>query len=461
MISELLLWHRLRTHRFGDPSAALDLRRRLAREQGWSLAEADHALEEYRRFCFLACAAGHPVTPSEAVDQVWHLHLIYTEDYWLRFCPEVLGTALHHGPTRGGPSEARRYAAQYAATLKSYEHYFGPPPERWWPSVHERFRAPERYQRIDRERYWLIPKPRLPRRWLGAMAGLGLPIQAQAVANPLDWTAWPFLELYLLLMVLVGGLTWAWRRALRGPAELPATGPLDPPEIAYLSGGPERVFDATIAALLDSGHARWDEAEQRLHLVQRDGLAGLAAQIAGRLATQGDPRLLAAQVRPLLEQPRRGLERRGLWIDAAREGRAALWLGLLPTALALFGVAKIAVGLSRGKPVGFITLLTLLTAGYAVVQFLLPLGRTRRGDAVLREIERRHERVRRAPTAGEFGLAVALAGTSVLLGSAFAGYHTLRQPSGGDGAQSSDSGNADDGSGGGGSGCGGCGGGGD
>jgi hypothetical protein len=33
----------------------------------------------------------HIVTPSEQVDQVWHLHLTYTRSYWDEFCPNVLG----------------------------------------------------------------------------------------------------------------------------------------------------------------------------------------------------------------------------------------------------------------------------------------------------------------------------------------------------------------------------------
>ncbi|MEK6230809.1 MAG: hypothetical protein N2A42_03075 [Luteolibacter sp.] len=35
-------------------------------------------MTEYKRFVALAMLAGHPVTPSEEVDQAWHLHLVYT-----------------------------------------------------------------------------------------------------------------------------------------------------------------------------------------------------------------------------------------------------------------------------------------------------------------------------------------------------------------------------------------------
>ncbi|WP_443026122.1 glycine-rich domain-containing protein, partial [Sphingomonas sp. CCH9-H8] len=68
---------------------------------------------------------GAGATPSDAVDQAWHLHLTYTRDYWEHFCPDVLGRALHHGPTAGGADEHRRYYRQYAETLARYEAAFG------------------------------------------------------------------------------------------------------------------------------------------------------------------------------------------------------------------------------------------------------------------------------------------------------------------------------------------------
>lgn len=133
------LWHVLSTYVPGPAGASLSFEQRLARENGWSLNRAGRVMEEYRRFCFLAMTAGHPVTPSDAVDQAWHLHLTYSRDYWERFCPQVLGKPFHHGPTAGGPDEHRKHVAQYALTLKSYEAAFGLPPADIWPSVQRRF----------------------------------------------------------------------------------------------------------------------------------------------------------------------------------------------------------------------------------------------------------------------------------------------------------------------------------
>lgn len=133
------IWVALRDYCIGPEDAALPFADRLARENGWSASHAARVVEEYKRFCFLAATAGHPVTPSDAVDQAWHLHLAYSRDYWERFCPSVLGRALHHVPTSGSAGARHLYFEQYAATLKSYEHVFGESaPEDLWPTAAKR-----------------------------------------------------------------------------------------------------------------------------------------------------------------------------------------------------------------------------------------------------------------------------------------------------------------------------------
>ena len=134
------LWQRIAAHAIGPDDAALTFTARLARENRWTLAHAERVIGEYRRFCYLAMTAGHEVTPSDAVDQAWHLHLTYTRDYWQTFCPLVLGGDLHHGPTRGGEAERGRFYRQYAATLAAYEAAFGEaPPADIWPAAGRRF----------------------------------------------------------------------------------------------------------------------------------------------------------------------------------------------------------------------------------------------------------------------------------------------------------------------------------
>lgn len=135
---------------------------RLAGEQGWSHAFAARAVVEYKRFICLAMMAGHPVTPSEAVDQVWHLHLVYTKSYWQKLCRDVLGRDLHHEPTRGGTDEGEKFTGWYLKTLESYQRIFDEPaPAEIWPDAKSRFAVSTSPGWVDRSRYWLIPKPLL------------------------------------------------------------------------------------------------------------------------------------------------------------------------------------------------------------------------------------------------------------------------------------------------------------
>ena len=157
------LWHRIERFELDDVGSALTFTRRLARENGWSADFAARVVLEYKRFCYLAFRAGHPVTPSDEVDQAWHLHLAYTRSYWDEFCRTVLGGPLHHGPTKGGKAEGAKYRDWYQTTLESYARVFGetPPPD-IWPDCGGRFQNADAFRRINTASVWLVPKPTLP-----------------------------------------------------------------------------------------------------------------------------------------------------------------------------------------------------------------------------------------------------------------------------------------------------------
>lgn len=178
------LWRRIRAHDFEPAGQALTFTARLARDRGWPLATARAAVEEYRRFCFLAAVSPTPVTPSEEVDEVWHQHLTYSRDYWTLWCREVLRADLHHDPTAGGPAERRRFHAQYADTLALYEAWFGSPPPEFWPGTAVRFGRP-RFRTVDRARGVVLPVPARLRRWRNVLARLA-PWMAQRLHGRAD-----------------------------------------------------------------------------------------------------------------------------------------------------------------------------------------------------------------------------------------------------------------------------------
>lgn len=159
------LWARITRHdlELGQP---LGFSRRIARDKGWSHGFTLAVIGEYRRFCFLAVASERQITPSEEVDEVWHMHLTYSRDYWDIWCREVLRAPLHHDPTQGSRADQARFRNQYAATLAFYETFFGPPDAKYWPATHDRFRDKARFRTIDTDRWLLLPRPSRFFQWL-------------------------------------------------------------------------------------------------------------------------------------------------------------------------------------------------------------------------------------------------------------------------------------------------------
>jgi hypothetical protein len=99
------------------------------------------------------------LTPSEDVDEVWHLHLVYTQNYWEEFCPNALRRLLHHGPTKGGSEEAEKYLAAYKYTLELYEYEFGEsPPKSYWPPPERRFASIGSVRKVNTADYFMIPR---------------------------------------------------------------------------------------------------------------------------------------------------------------------------------------------------------------------------------------------------------------------------------------------------------------
>lgn len=165
------LWERLQSFGFDQVDAQFPFSRRLARDNGWSHAFAVRVIEEYRRFLFLAMSAGHPVTPSDEVDQAWHLHLVYTRSYWEDLCGGALEQSLHHGPTKGGAEEGHKFQNWYQNTLDSYERLFGErAPADIWPDAQARFADANNLRWVNTRKYWLLPRVSLPKLTLGTAA---------------------------------------------------------------------------------------------------------------------------------------------------------------------------------------------------------------------------------------------------------------------------------------------------
>lgn len=165
---------------------------RLCRENNWSRTEGLRAITEYKRFLYLSQVSTVPVTPPFAIDQVWHLHLLYTRSYWEDLCQGILGRPLHHGPTKGGSEEDEKFGDWYGRTRALYEaEFLAAPPPSVWPA---RFSPEKPLRWTDLTRNWVIPKP--------SFAGV-LPSVAPALLL-LNARAFGAVMLLLSLGVIVG-----------------------------------------------------------------------------------------------------------------------------------------------------------------------------------------------------------------------------------------------------------------
>ena len=219
------IWQALAQMRIEPPGAALSFTRRLARENGWSRAHAEAVCHEYRRFLYLAATGAAEVTPSDQVDQAWHLHLAYTRHYWEELCARIIGRPLHHGPTAGGASEGRKYRALYAETLRLYRETFGEePPSNISPPSDIRFGT--RYQWVDRTRHYLLPRKAVSIAGMAGGAALLAACTALAASKVSEVTRSSgtsrifdaIVGLVILLaiaFVLASLLRWSWRLARR------------------------------------------------------------------------------------------------------------------------------------------------------------------------------------------------------------------------------------------------------
>ncbi|HZI15323.1 MAG TPA: TIGR04222 domain-containing membrane protein [Myxococcus sp.] len=298
--------------------------------------------------------------------------------------------------------------------------------------------------------------------------------------NPLNWSGPAFLALYIPLfgLSLLAGIALRWW--LKHPGAPPGMPPpsVSPYEAALLRG-PQSLIEAAMASLFHQGLIRTESGR----LVTADKIpfsAPLIERIVHAAVETGElhRRSVLDRARPAIRQLQGPLVARGWLLDEARSQQAR-WLPLLPAlAVQLLGMAKLLVGMSRDRPVGWLLLLSFFW-GVMVLGFLIMAPqRTRLGDTVFNLIRMEHGLSRLSATgplsasplsSGHVALVAGLFGLTAVGFDEFEDLRRLTEshgfsrgpPGSGSGdSGSGDSGGGDSGGDGGGGGCGGCGGGG-
>ena len=427
------LWQQIEAFEFDTPGTRLSFGQRLARENNWSAAFTRSVLSEYKRYVFLAMTAGHPVCPSDAVDQAWHLHLTYTRSYWDDFCGRVLGRPLHHGPTRGGREEDVKHHEMYAKTLAAYRDAFGheAPADVWHPAD-VRFGEDVAFSRVNTLSNWVIPKPRWMRK--AALAGAAvLAVSAAGCFSPMaslpvlaaGSPVFPWFAIAAILFFAIRSRMGKERVEL-----LPEDMSEDVYAIATLNGG--GTF-AVNAAMIELARRRLVEVQSNgrvlkllaapgvldeLHPFERAVYDGIHADIC-------DVKEVRQHMRPWIDGMITHLRKRGLAMTEA-EIEVAQGRRLLPLVVVL--VAGLFVAISDGFP-GVGVLVGAVVGGVLIVKHMKRRPfRTARGNALIAAMTRSHPAPRaqerdgyRNPAfdSGSFAMMAALYGTTILAGTAF------------------------------------------
>jgi len=264
--------------------------------------------------------------------------------------------------------------------------------------------------------------------------------------NPFDWTAGPFLALYLTIAAIVL-LRGFGMRSMIGPAAQ-VTHQLSVLELAYLAGGERRIGDTVLLRLTSANGATIAPEDHKITVTDQTPLTALI----------GRPTLLPVwpsmtrqqfqtAVKPLVERVQKRLQELGYY--PTDDQMTSFRMTVLPfvVLLLVFGIIKVFVGAERHHAVGILVFLLFLTTIAGIILAKHPT-RTRAGKEVLQTYQASHARASRAPLDHELLLAVALSGAVVLSGTAYASVYAASKTMNSDGSSC--------GGGGGGGGCGGC-----
>jgi len=95
-------------------------------------------LTEYKKFLLMSIISQFPIAPSGFVDEVWHLHMLFTREY-LETCKNLKGNVIVHVPLiENSVSEKENLQEFYQKTVQLYEKTFGKREEACWPEHGEK-----------------------------------------------------------------------------------------------------------------------------------------------------------------------------------------------------------------------------------------------------------------------------------------------------------------------------------
>jgi hypothetical protein len=264
------LWARIQAFEIDDVKADFPFSKKLAKAQGWSDEFTQRAISEYRRFVYLCCTEPNGASPSDIVDEVWHLHLTYTQNYWEDFCEKVLLQPLHHHPSKGGTTEHAKHNDWYAETIDAYQQSFGsaPPTDIWQyaKSIICEIRPERSLKNWGPHSQFFV--------FLYLILLLVLPF-VLGESHLFGINGRTFLGIYILQIIVIGLPIWLFvlpQYYTAILAEHLKTRPvnIDNYDVAFFEKGAEGVVQLAVVDAIGSGNLKYNETEKTFTAQQGD-----------------------------------------------------------------------------------------------------------------------------------------------------------------------------------------------
>lgn len=392
------LYRRLEDFALDDPNHEFGFTRHLMKSHGWTVDYAQRAIKEYKKFAFLTVAVDHQVVPSDAVDQVWHAHILLTNSYWEEFCLLVLQKKLHHHPARGGKEERAEFHKLYHQTIKSYGQFFGKPSVEIWSPPSVRFGSELKQQRVNLSEYWLFPK-RFPMSLQQSFLSMRLLRSATiAIIAGLITVGCTSSQIggSFLLLILIGfiGVVMLFRYLLRLPKDHSPAPALDTYEIAYLAGGKLRAAELAIVSLVYQGYLATNVRHKTFSIVKPlpDSASLIEKQVlktVGRSPKFRELRYLVAQDTMFLSHVLRQHKLLVQGVSATLTNNTMTSGGIL--VLVIGQIVRMVMAIGETSYLNIIVVVVGVFCFLFGICLYVPSQRTYWGDRVLAECTKEHD----------------------------------------------------------------------
>lgn len=247
--------------------------------------------------------------------------------------------------------------------------------------------------------------------------------------NPLDLPGWQFLLFYVITLAVAIIVAIILRRALaRSDETFPVRRiTVDPYEAAYLRGGPRQAIETAVAVLVRNKALKASKTDRAISIsgslpAGAHWLEKAVHSKAGPSPGKSLDRIYSSSLmNPYIDRIADQLKNAGLVLSDNRWRVARTSSALVIVAVLALGVAKLAIGILRDRPVGFLVILCIITGYIALSFFKSHAPATSLGKQALKQLKEENAALeataRTEPqrlASGDVALALGLFGMSAL-----------------------------------------------